>query len=237
MIEVDLSPGGLDKGRRRSRGLFKGVSLPSLSGLRADPWILVPAIVVVGVLGSIGYLYASVAGVAEDLEVDIEAAVDDSARYAEVIERAEGLQARRDTIAERVGVIQELDQDRYVWPRILDEVARGVPDFLWLTEVVQVTTGEDFDFRVQGSAGNYFALTTFMENLEDSPFIRNVRLVSTDQVQAEGGEDRFVHDFILEASRDEAPSDAVETVPLFPDGAPAEVEEMMDEQDDPGGGG
>ena len=237
MIEVDLSPGGLDKGRRRSRKPLQGIKMPSMSGLRADPWILVPAVVLVGALGAMGYLFTSVAGAAEELEVEIEAAEADSARYAEVIERTEGLQARRDTIAERVGIIQDLDQGRYRWPRVMNEVSQALPDFTWLTQVVQ-TGGEEesFDFRVQGSAGNYFALTTFMENLEDSAFIRNVQLVSTDQVSA-GDDDRFVHEFILEASTDSPPSDAVETVPLFPDGTPAEVEELMDDEGEVEGGG
>lgn len=235
MIEVDLSPGNANKGRRRRP--FQGLSLPSLRGLQADPWVLVPAVLVVGALGVIGYLYVSVAGVAEDLEVEIAAAVDDSARFAETIERTDALQARRDTIAARVGIIQELDQERYVWPRLLDEVAQALPELTWLSRVNQAGGGDHVSFRIHGSAGNYFALTSFMEGLEDSAFIRNVRLVSTDQVAVDGGDGRFVHDFVLEADTDEPPPEAVETVPLFPDGAPSEVEEILDEAADAAGGG
>lgn len=236
MIEVDLSPGGE---RRRGRGLFQGMSLslPSLRGVPADPWVLAPAALVVIGLGAIGYLYLSVSGTADELEVEIEAAVDDSARYAETIERTEALQARRDTIAERVGLIQELDEGRYLWPRILDEVAGALPQLTWLSEVVEIGGGEEPDFRIQGSAGNYFALTGFMESLEDSPFIRNVRLVSTDQVAADGEDEQFVHQFILEASRDDPPSEAVETIPLFPDGSSAAVQQPERETLDQAGGG
>ena len=37
-------------------------------------------------------------------------------------------------------------------------------------------------FRIDGRAGNNFAVTQFMENLESSQFLRDVRLNSTDQI-------------------------------------------------------
>ena len=85
-------------------------------------------------------------------------------------------------------IIQEIDGARYVWPHIMDEIARNLPEYTWLTELLQVSLGDELQFRLVGRAGNNFALTQFMENLEASLFIRGVRLLSTDQIIDEVGE-------------------------------------------------
>ena len=68
-----------------------------------------------------------------------------------LIARTELLTARRDSIAQRVAIIQEIDQDRYSWPHLLDEVARALPDYTWLTELTQVGT-DPLAIRLVGQA-------------------------------------------------------------------------------------
>jgi Tfp pilus assembly protein PilN len=173
-------------------------------------------VLVAGIVG--GYLYWNTAGSRSDLEVQIEEARADSARYADLIEQNDALMARRDSIAQRVDIIQEIDGDRYVWSHILDEVGRALPEYIWLTAILQVSLGEDLQFRLDGKAGNTFALTQFMENLEGSPFIRNVDMVSTEQTveqSADGGMRRAVYSFQLEAMFERPPVELLETVPLF----------------------
>ena len=63
---------------------------------------------------------------------------------------------------------------------------------------------------------HYFALTTFMENLEASPFLQGIQLISSEQVELSGGGgERLVYEFVLNATREVPPAGAVETVPLF----------------------
>ena len=91
-----------------------------------------------------------------------------------------------------------------------------LPEYTWLQELLQVSPGEPLIFRVVGQAGNNFAVTQFMENLEASLFIRNVELVSTEQeVLATGGINRIVSRFELEAEYERPPPELLETVPLF----------------------
>jgi Tfp pilus assembly protein PilN len=66
--------------------------------------------------------------------------------------------------------------------------------------------------RLEGRAGSYFAVGRYIEDLEASPFLRQVRLISSSQTQAD---QRTVLGFILEASYEEPAPDAIETVPLF----------------------
>lgn len=213
MIEVNLLPGGK---KRPSRGPRFSFELPRVGGLPTDPWILGAAVAVLGALLAAGYLYWTVTGSLGDARSRAEGLAEDSARYADLIEQAERLAARRDSIAERVEIIQEIDQGRYVWPHIMDEVARALPEFTWLTSLTQLVGGEVVEFQIEGQAGNNFALTRFMENLEASLFIRNVTLINTELVTATEGEvSRTVSQFILEATFEPLPLEMLETVPLF----------------------
>ncbi len=67
-------------------------------------------------------------------------------------------------------------------------------------------------FNVEGHAGATEALTRFMKNLESSPMIRDVSLVTSQQEQVQG---RTVLKFTLEARWEEPNEGFVETVPLL----------------------
>lgn len=56
-----------------------------------------------------------------------------------------------------------------------------------------------------------------MDNLEASPFIRSVRLITTELVvdNSAGTGDREVHQFTLDAAFEDPPQELIETVPLF----------------------
>lgn len=216
MIEVNLLPSGgkTSSGRRRL-----SVRLPNFRGRipRGDRWTTgAAAAVLIAFIGS-GWFYFSTSGEAEELEFRVESAVRDSIRFADIVAQSALLQARADSIAARVSVIQEIDQGRYVWPHLLDEVARAMPEYAWLTRLFQIELGGSPIFQIEGRAGTYFALTTLMENLEASPFIEGVQLIASEQIAIsnESGGDRLLYEFILEASGNLAPPELVETVPLF----------------------
>lgn len=217
MIEVNLLPGGKSRRPLVSR-------LPSLPRF-GDRWVLGSTAVIVLLLGAAGYLYWTVTQGLADLDVEIEAAQADSVRYVDEIAQTSLLQAREDSILQRATIIQEIDENRYVWPHILDEVARALPDYTWITEIVQVSLGDQMQFQIDGRAGNNFAVTQFMENLEASLFISNVRFRSTEQVSEDsGGFNRAVTSFSLDAFFDRPAPELLETVPLFgipSGGAPA----------------
>lgn len=172
--------------------------------------------VILLLVGAAGYLYWTMTQGLADLDVGIEAAQADSVRYVDEIAQNALLQAREDSILQRATIIQEIDEGRYVWPHILDEVARALPDYTWITEIVQVSLGDQLQFQIDGRAGNNFAVTQFMENLEASLFISNVRFRSTEQVSEDsGGFNRAVTSFSLDAFFDRPLPELLETVPLF----------------------
>lgn len=215
MIEVNLLPGV----KRRSRKSLGGGAAPKLKGIKLpefDRWILfIVAGWIVG-LGGLALLFLGTRAEAATLERDIQTAVADSTRYAATIAQTTELRARRDTIARKLEVIQQIDEGRYTWPHIMAEIARALPDYTWLEGVSQIDGGQTPSFQINGRTGNNFALTRFMSNLEASPFIRGVRLLRTAQVR-EG--EITLHQFALEARFEEPPADRIETIPLFADDA------------------
>jgi Tfp pilus assembly protein PilN len=212
VIEVNLLPGGKRRSAKKGGGGLP-ISLPSLSAIPADPYIIGAIVAGLATFGLLGWWYFSLSSSREDVRVALADALQDSANYADLIQRNEQLTARRDSIAQKVEIIQEIDAGRYIWPHLLDEVARALPDYTWLTQLLQVTVGETIEFQVHGKAGNNFALTTFWENLEASPFIRSVNLVQTEQVLEPTGQLVFV--FQLDAAYEAPPMELLETVPLF----------------------
>jgi Tfp pilus assembly protein PilN len=213
VLQVNLIPGGRSK-KKRGGGASR-LSLPSLSGL-PDRWVLAAVVAVVAALGTGALLWTSNQARRAEVEVALDRAVQDSARFADLISRTSALTARRDSIFEKVGIIQEIDRDRFVWPHILDEVARALPEYTWLTEIIQV---QEFPLKVQvsGRAGNIFAITVFMDQLQDSPFFSQVTFLSSQESIQNAGtmESQAVQEFQLELEYDPVPLEELETVPLF----------------------
>ena len=189
--------------------------MPNLGSLLSDSYTIAAAVVGIGVLVTLGWWYVGLSSRQAEVQVELADALQDSANYADLIARNATLAARRDSIAQKVEIIQEIDALWYVWPHLLDELARALPDYTWLTQVIQVSVGEDVQFQVRGLAGNNRALTTFMRQLQESPFIRNAQLVQTEQVLEPSGQ--LVYAFQLDCVYMAPPLDLVETVPLFQD--------------------
>jgi Tfp pilus assembly protein PilN len=215
MIEINLLPGSTKRPARRGAprlgggaGALSKLKLPSVDrtlGLYVGAWVIG--------IGALAWMHFSSTSRLEALEVQIEAAVRDSARFA--IQRAQGdsLAAQEAVIAQKLQVIQEIDAGRYVWPHILDEVSRALPPYVWLSSIVDNgAEGPRPGMQIEGFTGNLFALTRFMTQLENSPFLRATRLVSSVQTEYEN---RTVHTFTLMVQYQDPPPDAIETVPLF----------------------
>jgi len=218
LIEVNLLPGG--KKRTGKGGGFK-LGLPDLKAMPADPFIIGAVIVGIASAGLTGWWYTDLNNRNTELAVALEDAIQDSTDFHDLIENNSTLQARQDSVAQKVEIIQEIDAGRYVWPHVLDEVARALPDFLWITALQQVSVGDFVEFRIDGRAGNNIAVTTFMAALEASPFVRGVRLISSEQAleALPGGDDQLVIVFTLEAAYEQPAFELLETVPLFGAGA------------------
>src|SRR5262249_32032175 len=139
----------------------------------------------------------------------------DSTRYASILKERHRAESTRDSLLRQVNLITSLDEDRYVWPHVLDEVSRVLPQYTWITTLAftgapqggnvvaapKVDTAakktkrtdtsipkDVINVRVQGRTVDLQAVTRFMRDLEASPFFTAVLLEKSEPVTDNGKE-------------------------------------------------
>ena len=214
MIEINLAPG--HEGRRGTSRRRTSLQLPSFSNLGGDSRILLAGAAGVLFLFLVGFGFWKQSARRTALDAQIQEEVRDSTRFATTIGLVNTLQARQDTIRQKIGVIREVDQRRYVWPHLLDEISAATPSYTWLAQITSSEPADSLDhtpgFSIQGNAGSTQALTRFMKNLESSPFVRGVTLVTSEQEEVAG---RAIHKFTVEAKYEKPDTSVIETIPII----------------------
>jgi len=101
-----------------------------------------------------------------------ERAIADSTRYANFLKDRSRAEAVRETLLRQVNIIRGLDEDRYVWPHIMDEISRALPQYTWLTAVA-------FTGTAQGT-NNVVAAPKIAEDTSAAAKRRKVKRLDTD---------------------------------------------------------
>ena len=138
MIEINLLPGAGRKTKRRAgQSVDFGAIAAGLSGTRArqvprsarsSPWSSASA--------PSAFLYTSQTRASRRRSTSAAGqAVRDSTRYANFLKDRYHAEAMRDTLLRQVNIIRSLDDDRYIWPHVMDEVSRALPQYTWLTSL------------------------------------------------------------------------------------------------------
>jgi len=189
MIEVNLHP---ERGRaRRGTGRRMPISLPASfprfggggggTGGGRDIWTMLavagPALAIL----VIGWLWFSQRAERADLEVRLAAAVEDSTRLSDLRALSDSLTAREGRIGRRLELVKSLDDGRFVWPHLLDEIGRAVPSYTWLTALRQNSAEPELQIQIDGLAANPLAITEFVRNLQGSPYVGEVRILGSQQ--------------------------------------------------------
>jgi len=238
MIEINLLPGAGKKARGAGAGATVGASLATAATKVKDPFMILAAASVIGAAAVIAMLTMRQQVQAQELAGREQKQVQDSTRFAAVLREKKKAETQRDSVMRQLNIIKSIDNDRFVWPHVMDEISRALPQYTWLVSVKQtsaptnsgseeankdkekdkkkkVAEPEDvpqpMKFTIIGNTVDIQALTRFMKLLEASPFIQKVQLVNSSLAQADGKE---VTEFTLEAQYQQPDSSAIRTVPL-----------------------
>ena len=228
MIEINLLPGAGKKSKGRAAGASIGASVASLGASVKDPYLAIGVGLVVAGALAIGGMYTLQSTKSARLTEREQQAVQDSTRYAAVLKEKRKAESQRDSVVRQLNIIKSIDNDRYVWPHVMEEVSRALPAYTWLTSLTQTSVpqtastadaGKDkppqpaptMKFRITGNTVDIQALTRFMRELEQSAFIQNVQLSRSDLAVVEGKE---VTTFTLDADYQKPDSTAIRTVPV-----------------------
>lgn len=138
MIEINLLPGAR-KTKGRAAGMDFSATAQNFVARVKDPYLIgAVAASIVAVL-AIGFLFLTQSARAAELEEREQKAVADSTRYAAVLKEKARAEAQRDTVVRQLNIIRSIDNNRFVWPHLLDEISRALPPFTWLTTVAQTS--------------------------------------------------------------------------------------------------
>ncbi|HEY4304383.1 MAG TPA: PilN domain-containing protein [Gemmatimonadaceae bacterium] len=140
MIEINLLPGARrTKSSARQPIEFKAFAAGVSTNFRDRYLVVTAALTAVAVIAFAG-LYLTQTSKASTLVEHQEKAIADSTRYANFLKERSRSEAVRDTLLRQVNIIRGLDEDRYIWPHVMDEISRVLPQYTWLLSVSSVGT-------------------------------------------------------------------------------------------------
>jgi type IV pilus assembly protein PilN len=160
MIRINLLPGEERKGRG-----------PSVSFKMGD--LVMPAVVMATAVLVMGGTFLSQRTREAQLSRSI-ADVDIQARsLAPQIERVNRLAQERAELDLRLGIINKLERGRTQTVRLMDDLARCLPDHVWLTSAVQDAGNT---ISLEGTAMSNLVVSDMMTHLDRSPMFADVEL-------------------------------------------------------------
>jgi Tfp pilus assembly protein PilN len=241
MIEINLLPGS----QKRGRGAGARVSLSGLTASVAakvkDPYLIGAVLCIVASAAVVGTLTVRQTQRAGTLSVEEQKQVEDSTRFAAVLREKRKAESQRDSVLRQLAIIKSIDNDRFVWPHVLEEISHALPEYTWLTSIDQTSApttasdigprnpkdkhggapakgaaavdagGQTMKFKIVGNTVDIQALTRFMKVLEASPFIQNVQLEKSLLTSVDG---KDVTEFTLDAEYQVPDPSAIRTIPL-----------------------
>ena len=140
MIEINLLPG---QKKRKAAGAGFKLSLPDFRALLAtikDPYLIAAVAAWVLALGGGGALFVLDQAQLAALEHRLDDVKVEKRRFDILIANKRRMEVARDSLLAEIIVIRRIDEDRYVWPHLLDQLTKSLPPYTWLTEVAPTNT-------------------------------------------------------------------------------------------------
>jgi type IV pilus assembly protein PilN len=121
----------------------------------------------------------------------------------------------RESLDKKITLIENLNAQRDLAPRLMDELSRRLPEWVWLTEV----TYDDKGVQIKGRAMSNNLIADYIASLEASPQLMNVNLISSQQRTAQG--DQYL-EFSLRAVIEKKPAPVAAPATAAPEPKPAD---------------
>lgn len=176
MIEINLLPKELQY-KRFGFSINKNIIYLIISGLTITAML-------------VAYSFIFQANKIMSLEDEIMMAQSETAKYTGEISRIEDITLKKDQIVARKTAIQVLDQNRNYWVKLLEDLVRRVPDYVWLTNVEQSSQigmaqaggaqgqAQGAKSIIEGYSFSLNAFATFLVRLKKSAIFEDIELIS-----------------------------------------------------------
>jgi Tfp pilus assembly protein PilN len=231
MIEINLLPGL----KRKTGGGGARFKMPNLGAVLSnvkDPWLLGAIAAGIVAIGGNAALYTLNTARLSRLDTVLAGVQSEKRRYDAVAAQKRQAERARDSLAAELTIIRSIDADRFIWPHMLDEITKALPQYTWVTQIQSlssapvgtITTGTttgtvtadagaptDTRVSIDGRTVDIQAYTTFLRQLTASPWITDVTATRATTVIEQ---DRPVTEFNITLRYKRADSLYIRTVPL-----------------------
>lgn len=224
MIEINLRPGLKRKRAGTSPLAGLGERFKALGTRVQDPMMLLAGGAWALALLFLGGAWLLGQRQLGKLEPQLEETRAEHERFRNFVAAKRREELIRDSVLAQISTIRQVDGERYVWAHVLDEVARALPAYTWLTSVAEqarpVTPADTAggavpvrrtDVLIEGRTVDIQAFTRFLRELEASPWLTGVTALSAETVVEK---ERAVTAFGIRATFERADSAYIRTVPL-----------------------
>ncbi|MGH9870725.1 MAG: PilN domain-containing protein [Candidatus Polarisedimenticolia bacterium] len=167
MIKVNLLTGARREPVRRNAPALK------LEGFGNSQNLLLVVILGLAVAFT-GWRYYSLSAETERLDQDLDIAREQLRKVEDDRKAIEVLRAKKASFQKQIDIITNLKNNQQVPVRMLDEISRNLPDFLWLVSMQE--QGNQLTFSGKAMTPNAYA--NFYNNLDASPWFQDVGKIS-----------------------------------------------------------
>jgi type IV pilus assembly protein PilN len=94
-----------------------------------------------------------------------------------VIAKLDEVEQRKASLVERINLITALKSQQQIVVRIVDEISKALPDWVWLTEA----SYDGQKVTLKGNALSNNLIADYILALENSPYFNNVNIISSTQ--------------------------------------------------------
>ncbi len=229
MIEINLLPG-----QKRKTRAGAGLRMPDVAALAArikDPLLLGAVGAWVVVLVAVGFVYRAESRKLAVAQRELSRVEADARRFQALISQKRKEEKLRDSLVAELDAIRAIDADRYVWPHILEEITKALPDYTWLESVGVLPGGgaqgaggggQPADSAaaakpvvrvlIDGRTADMGGYTRFLRQLNDSPWLTDVVAGPTKTVIEN---DKPVLSFTVTVTFRQADSAFIRTAPVL----------------------
>lgn len=221
-IEINLLGGP-----KRKRKAGAGISMPNVGEMVKeikDPLLIGAIGAVVVAVAFVAILFTMMQSQFAPLVAEADQVRAESRRYSNLIAQKRHAERLHDSLAAELRAIREIDADRYVWPHVLEEVTKALPDYSWLVGLQSTqpvggdiegdsTVAAPVQVALDGRTSEIAAYTRFLRRLAASPWFVNVTEgPATTVVDEQSG--KAVQSFSITATFRQADSAFIRIVPV-----------------------
>jgi type IV pilus assembly protein PilN len=141
--------------------------------------IVIVALLLVGALAALSYWFLQKRTLDARREI-VAQRTDEAKKLEAIIKEVEDYQKRKDSLQQRIDLINQLKQNQKGPVRIMDQISRDLPDLVWLDRM-DIVGGR---VSLSGRGLNPNAIALFVENVKNDPYFEEPQLGTMQQVSA-----------------------------------------------------